>query len=113
MNGYSSHTFSLIKAKNELFYVKWHFQTKQGIKNLTREQAAELAGVDPDYAQRDLPSIEDSLSRSNGTTERTVMFVISMPARRGTVSVQKMCLTPWDHNFVQPVPVKRPCETMM
>jgi catalase len=54
MHGFSSHTFSLINAKNELFYVKWHFKTKQGIKNFTREQATELAGKDPDYAQRDL-----------------------------------------------------------
>jgi catalase len=54
MNGYSSHTFSLINAKNELFYVKWHFKTKQGAKNLTREQADEMRGKDPDYAQRDL-----------------------------------------------------------
>jgi len=54
MDGFSSHTFSLVNAKNELFYVKWHFKTKQGIKNLTRPQAIELAGKDPDYAQRDL-----------------------------------------------------------
>jgi catalase len=54
MNGYSSHTFSLINSKNELFYVKWHFKTKQGIKNFTREQADEMRGKDPDYAQRDL-----------------------------------------------------------
>ncbi len=54
MNGYSSHTYSLINAKNELFYVKWHFKTKQGIQNFTREQADELRGKDPDYAQRDL-----------------------------------------------------------
>ncbi len=54
MNGYSSHTFSLINAKNELFYVKWHFKTKQGIQNFTREQADEMRGKDPDYAQRDL-----------------------------------------------------------
>lgn len=54
MNGYSSHTFSLINGKNELFYVKWHFKTKQGIKNFTREQADEMRGKDPDYAQRDL-----------------------------------------------------------
>jgi catalase len=54
MNGYSSHTFSLINAKNELFYVKWHFKTKQGIKNLEASKAEELAGSDPDYAQRDL-----------------------------------------------------------
>src|SRR5208282_5515084 len=54
MNGYSSHTFSLINSKNELFYVKWHFKTKQGIKNFTRESAEEMKGKDPDYAQRDL-----------------------------------------------------------
>jgi len=54
MNGYSSHTFSLINSQGELFYVKWHFKTLQGIKNFTREQADDLRGVYPDYAQRDL-----------------------------------------------------------
>jgi catalase len=54
MNGYSSHTFSLINSKGELFYVKWHFKTKQGIKNFTRQQADAIRGEDPDYAQRDL-----------------------------------------------------------
>jgi len=54
MNGYSSHTFSLINSKNQLFYVKWHFKTKQGIKNFTHEQAEDMKGKDPDYAQRDL-----------------------------------------------------------
>jgi len=54
MDGFSSHTFSLINAKNELFYVKWHFKTIQGIKNFTREEADAMRGSDPDYAQRDL-----------------------------------------------------------
>jgi catalase len=54
MHGFSSHTFSLINAKNERFYVKWHFKTMQGIKNLTAQEAERLAGTDPDYAQRDL-----------------------------------------------------------
>ena len=54
MDGFSSHTFSLNNAKNELFYVKWHFKTKQGIKNFTREGADDMRGQDPDYAQRDL-----------------------------------------------------------
>src|SRR5438445_9552019 len=54
MDGFSSHTYSLINDKNELFYVKWHFKTKQGIKNFTRESADEMRGQDPDYAQRDL-----------------------------------------------------------
>ncbi len=54
MDGFSSHTFSMINAKNELFYVKYHFKTKQGIKNFTREEAEEMKGKDPDYAQREL-----------------------------------------------------------
>src|SRR6202008_2863863 len=60
MNGYSSHTFSLINSTNDLFYVKWHFKTEQGIKSFTREEADAMRGKDPDYAQRDLfQAIED------------------------------------------------------
>jgi catalase len=54
MNGYSSHTYSLINPRNELFYVKWHFKTKQGIKNLTREEADHLKSINMDFAQSDL-----------------------------------------------------------
>jgi catalase len=54
MDGFSSHTYSLINAKNELFYVKWHFKTKQGIKNFTGDEANAMRGQDPDFAQRDL-----------------------------------------------------------
>lgn len=54
MNGYGSHTYSLINSKNERFWVKFHFKTMQGIKNLSAEKAQELAGSDPDYAGRDL-----------------------------------------------------------
>jgi len=54
MDGFSSHTFSLINAKNELFYCKWHFKNKQGIKNFTGDKASEMRGIDPDYSQRDL-----------------------------------------------------------
>src|SRR6202051_5066120 len=54
MDGFSSHTFSLINAKNELFYVKWHFKTKQGIKNFTREEADHMKSVDMDHSQNDL-----------------------------------------------------------
>ncbi len=54
MDGFSSHTFSLINSKNELFYVKYHFKTKQGIKNFTGPEAQEMKGNDPDFSQRDL-----------------------------------------------------------
>ena len=54
MHGFGSHTYSLINAKGERTWVKWHFKTQQGIKNLAPAEAARLAGTDPDYAQRDL-----------------------------------------------------------
>ncbi len=54
MHGYSSHTYMWYNAKGEHFWIKWHFRTDQGIKNLTDAQATELAGKDADYATRDL-----------------------------------------------------------
>jgi len=54
LHGFSSHTFSLINANGERVWIKWHFKSKQGIRNLTPADAGRLAGEDPDYAQRDL-----------------------------------------------------------
>jgi catalase len=54
MDGFGSHTYSLINDAGERVWVKWHFKTLQGIKNLSAAEAQRLAGVDPDYAQRDL-----------------------------------------------------------
>ncbi|WP_373998988.1 catalase [Bdellovibrio bacteriovorus] len=54
MHGFGSHTFSFINDKNERVWVKFHFKSLQGIKNLSVEKATELAGSDPDYAGRDL-----------------------------------------------------------
>src|ERR1700738_808417 len=50
MDGFSSHTFSLINAQNERVWVKFHMLTKQGIQNFTREEAIKMAGENPDYA---------------------------------------------------------------
>jgi catalase len=54
MDGFGSHTFSMINAKNERHWVKFHFKTKQGIKNFTGEDASAMRGIDPDFAQHDL-----------------------------------------------------------
>ena len=54
LHGFSSHTFSLINAKGERVWVKWHFKSRQGIRNLAPADAERLGGEDPDYAQRDL-----------------------------------------------------------
>ncbi|XP_005090060.1 catalase isoform X1 [Aplysia californica] len=54
MNGYGSHTFKLVNAQDQAVYCKFHYKTEQGIKNLMADQAGDLQGTDPDYAQRDL-----------------------------------------------------------
>jgi catalase len=54
MNGYGSHTFRFWNKNNERFWVKLHFKSDQGVKCLTGEEAARIAGEDPDYAGRDL-----------------------------------------------------------
>ena len=54
MDGFGSHTFSLVDAAGGRVWVKWHLKTQQGIKNLSAEEAGRLAGADPDHAQRDL-----------------------------------------------------------
>lgn len=54
MDGFGSHTFSLINKNNERVWVKFHFKTLQGIKNFNSKDANEMRGIDPDHAQRDL-----------------------------------------------------------
>ena len=54
MNGYSSHTFKWYNAQGQSYWVQYHFKTEQGSQNLTRQEAAKLAGENPDHATRDL-----------------------------------------------------------
>jgi predicted Zn-dependent protease len=44
----------MTNAAGERSFVKYHFKTKQGIRNLSSARATALAGSDPDHAQRDL-----------------------------------------------------------
>ncbi|MFI6389042.1 catalase [Nonomuraea sp. NPDC050547] len=54
MHGFGSHTFLWYNAAGEKFWVKYHFKTDQGIKNLTAAEADALASADPDHHIRDL-----------------------------------------------------------
>lgn len=54
MNGYASHTFKWVNKEGEVHYVKFHFKTKQGIKNMTSDEAFAFKSVDPDFSQTDL-----------------------------------------------------------
>ncbi len=54
MNGYGSHTYSLINSKNERVWVKFHLKTAQGIKCLTDQEAEAIIAKDRESHQRDL-----------------------------------------------------------
>jgi len=73
MNGYGGHTFKWVNAAGEVFYVKWHFKTTTGIKNLDPKEATRLAGVDPDYSTRDLFNHIDAGNSSEWTFSAQIM----------------------------------------
>lgn len=54
MHLFGSHTYSLINADNERVWVKFHFRSKQGIKNLTEQEAEAVIGKDRESHQKDL-----------------------------------------------------------
>ena len=74
MHGFGSHTYSFINADNERFWVKFHFRTQQGIKNLSDAEAATLIGQDRESHQRDL---YDAIER--GDFPKWTMYVQIMP----------------------------------
>ncbi len=54
MNGYGSHTFSLINENNERIWVKFHLKSAQGIKCITDQEAEAIVAKDRESNQRDL-----------------------------------------------------------
>ena len=54
MDGFGSHTFAWTNAQGQQFFVKYHFKTDQGIATLTGEEAAVLAGANPESHNSDL-----------------------------------------------------------
>ena len=74
MHGFSSHTFRWINSEGVAHWVKLHFKTKSGIKNLSAERADQLAGEDPDYATRDLFN-----HIKEGNTAEWSLYIQAMP----------------------------------
>ncbi len=54
VNGYGSHTFSLINKDNQRVWVKFHFKTQQGHQHWTNEEAAKVVGQTRESTQEDL-----------------------------------------------------------
>ncbi|MBR3609174.1 MAG: catalase [Bacteroidales bacterium] len=54
MHGFGSHTYSLINKDGVRHWVKFHWVTQQGIKNLSNEEAEAIIAKDRESHQRDL-----------------------------------------------------------
>jgi catalase len=54
VNGYGSHTYSLINAAGVRVWVKFHFKTQQGHRHWTNAQASEVVGRTRESTQEDL-----------------------------------------------------------
>jgi len=80
INGYGSHTYSFINARNERFWVKFHFKTLQGHKHWTNAEAAEVVGRTRESTQEDLFS---AIERGDFPKWRFCVQV--MPTRRPTI----------------------------
>lgn len=94
MHGFGSHTYSMINAENKRVWVKFHFRTQQGIKNLTDAEAESLVGRDRESHQRDLyESIEC------GDFPRWTLYIQVMPEEEAaTVPYHPFDLTKvWPH----------------
>jgi catalase len=73
MDGFGSHTFQWVNAQGELFWVKYHFKTDQGIRCLTAQEAARIAGENPDHHQLDLLQAIDRGEYPSWTLKMQIM----------------------------------------
>ncbi|MGL4602847.1 MAG: catalase [Iodobacter sp.] len=94
MHGFGSHTFSFINAQNQRHWVKFHFRSQQGIKNLSDAEAEALVGKDRESHQRDLLESID-----NKDFPKWTLFIQIMPeSEAATVSYNPFDLTKvWPH----------------
>jgi catalase len=76
MNGYGSHTFKMVNNDGEVFFVKFHFKTDQGIKNFTGPEADQMKAKDLEFSQRDLFT-----NIQNGNFPSWTFYVQVMPEK--------------------------------
>ncbi len=104
MNGYSSHTFKWYNSDGEYFWVKYHFKTDQGIRNLTRQEAESIKGRDPDHATRDLYETIERGDYPSWTLEMQIMTPEQAADYRFDIfDITKV----WPHRDVPPIKVGR------
>jgi catalase len=104
MNGYGSHTFLWYNAAGEKFWVKYHFKTDQGIKNLTNAEAAAKTAEDRDFHLRDLHDAIASGDHPSWTVQVQVMpFEEAADYRFNPFDLTKV----WPHGDYPPITIGR------
>ncbi len=93
MHGFGSHTYSFWNAAGERFWVKFHFRTRQGIRNLSDAEAEAIVGKDRESHQRDL---YEAIER--GDFPKWTMYVQVMPE----ADAEKVPYHPFDLTKVWP-----------
>jgi catalase len=93
MHGFGSHTYSFWNAKGERYWVKFHFRTQQGIRNLSDAEATQLVGQDRESHQRDL---YDAIER--GDFPKWTMYIQVM----AETDAEKVPYHPFDLTKVWP-----------
>lgn len=104
MNGYSSHTYKWYNAQGDYFWVKYHWKTDQGIKNLSNQQAEAVRAKDPDHATR---ALYQAIERGEFPSWTLEMQIMTPEQARDfpwdIFDVTKV----WPHELVKPVTVGR------
>jgi len=73
MNGYGSHTYSLINDEGERVWVKFHFKTDQGHQVNSNDKVAVIVGNDRESHQRDLVEAIDTGNFPSWTLKVQIM----------------------------------------
>ena len=94
MHGFGSHTYSLINDKNERFWVKFHFKTRQGIKNLTNDEAAQIIAKDRESNQRDL---FENIEKGNFPSWDFKIQIMTQDQAKSVKFNPFDLTTPWSH----------------
>jgi catalase len=97
MNGYGSHTFSLINDAGERVWVKFHFKSQQGHRHWTNAEAAQVVGRTRESTQEDLFSAIDK-----GDFPRWTLQVQIMTEAQAASWSEQTGLNPFDLTKVWP-----------
>ena len=102
LNGYSSHTFKWVNVKGEQFWVKLHFKTDAGVRNLTAEEADSLKATNPDFHTQDLFEHIEKGNTATWTVQAQIMpYDDAFKYRWNAFDITKV----WPHADYPPITV--------